>query len=43
LQNLLVADEINPRARTQVACSTAMAETQVTIEGKSYDLKRPLS
>jgi len=40
--NLLVADEINRASpRTQSALLEAMAETQVTIEGKSYDLKRP--
>ncbi len=40
--NLLVADEINRASpRTQSALLEAMAETQVTIEGKRYDLKHP--
>ncbi|TWT73871.1 AAA family ATPase [Allorhodopirellula solitaria] len=40
--NLLVADEINRASpRTQSALLEAMAETQVTIEGKRHDLKHP--
>ena len=40
--NLLIADEINRASpRTQSALLEAMAETQVTIDGRRYDLKQP--
>ena len=40
--NLLIADEINRASpRTQSALLEAMAESQVTIDGKRYDLKKP--
>lgn len=40
--NLLIADEVNRASpRTQSALLEAMAESQVTIDGKRYDLKRP--
>jgi len=40
--NLLVADEINRASpRTQSALLEAMAESQVTIDGRRRDLKRP--
>lgn len=40
--NLLIADEINRASpRTQSALLEAMAESQVTIDGSRYDLKRP--
>lgn len=40
--NLLIADEINRASpRTQSALLEAMAESQVTIDGARYDLRRP--
>ncbi|TWT81899.1 ATPase RavA [Planctomycetes bacterium CA13] len=40
--NLLIADEINRASpRTQSALLEAMAESQVTIDGTRYSLKRP--
>ncbi len=40
--NLLIADEINRASpRTQSALLEAMAESQVTIDGTRYDLRRP--
>ncbi len=40
--NLLIADEVNRASpRTQSALLEAMAESQVTIDGKRYPLKRP--
>jgi len=40
--NLLISDEVNRASpRTQSALLEAMAESQVTIDGKRYDLKRP--
>ncbi len=40
--NLLLADEINRApAKTQSALLEAMQERQVTVDGKSYPLKRP--
>ncbi len=40
--DLLIADEINRASpRTQSALLEAMAESQVTIDGKRYDLKQP--
>lgn len=40
--NLVLADEINRTApKTQAALLEAMAEKQVTIEGKTYDLPAP--
>ena len=40
--DLLIADEINRASpRTQSALLEAMAESQVTIDGKRYDLKKP--
>ena len=40
--DLLIADEINRASpRTQSALLEAMAELQVTIDGKRYDLKQP--
>ena len=40
--NLLIADEINRASpRTQSALLEAMAESQVTIDGKRYDLRKP--
>ncbi|WP_442510876.1 AAA family ATPase [Novipirellula sp. SH528] len=40
--NLLIADEINRASpRTQSALLEAMAESQVTVDGKRYVLKRP--
>ncbi|TWT69581.1 ATPase family associated with various cellular activities (AAA) [Crateriforma conspicua] len=40
--NLLIADEINRASpRTQSALLEAMAESQVTIDGKRYDLEQP--
>jgi len=42
--NLLIADEINRASpRTQSALLEAMAEAQVTIDGKRYALKSPFS
>ena len=40
--NLLIADEINRASpRTQSALLEAMAESQVTIDGARYDLRKP--
>ena len=40
--DLLIADEVNRASpRTQSALLEAMAESQVTIDGKKYDLKKP--
>ncbi len=40
--DLLIADEINRASpRTQSALLEAMAESQVTIDGRRYDLKQP--
>jgi MoxR-like ATPase len=40
--NIVLADEINRTApKTQAALLEAMAERQVTIEGKTYDLEKP--
>ncbi|MEM9588505.1 MAG: MoxR family ATPase [Planctomycetota bacterium] len=40
--NLLIADEVNRASpRTQSALLEAMAESQVTIDGKRYDLNKP--
>ena len=40
--NLLIADEVNRASpRTQSALLEAMAESQVTIDGSRYDLRRP--
>ena len=40
--NLLIADEVNRASpRTQSALLEAMAEAQVTIDGRRYDLKQP--